>query len=413
MAGNVDAGKHKFRFELHHVLYAFAVLGVSLGLCGWLGLLVAPAILAIWWSLFTDAKKVVQTQGREKAVDPDGAASHAQPPGQRAVSGPPSDGFTVVELLVVIAIIGVLIALLLPAVSRAPPYIQYWGNLLKVRTALQAYHDQYGSLPPAYIADDTGRPLHSWRVLILPQLGYQQLYDQYDLGEPWNGPNNIRLFDQMPREYRMDGAGRMPPYHTGYYAVTGPETAWPGDVCRNMDEMTDEDELTALLVECESHVVPWMSPSDLSEDQAARLLVQPPRYPVGHWTRGFFASTCYGRFTVCKSGYIQLGSPVDPDLVRQVVRVADGLPEQPDDAALEAWRGRRWRVVHYGNFLRLGCFLVVVLWPSFRLYRIYSEARRDTPEHANRGADGGTDQEADAGRISQPQSFVATEHDDQ
>jgi len=37
--------------------------------------------------------------------------------------------------------------------------------------ALFNYHDDYGSYPPAYIADESGRPMHSWRVLILPYLG--------------------------------------------------------------------------------------------------------------------------------------------------------------------------------------------------------------------------------------------------
>jgi prepilin-type N-terminal cleavage/methylation domain-containing protein len=403
MAGRANTGKASLRFELHHVMYAFAVLGASLGLCGWPGLIVAPGILAIWWSLFADVEKVAEARRRRKAADQDVGAP----------SGARRDAFTVVELLVVIAIIGVLVALLLPAVSRSPPYFQYWGALFRIKTALQAYHDQYGSFPPAYLGDEAGRPMHSWRVLILPQLGYRQLYDQYDLEEPWDGPHNIKLLDQMPREFRLDGADRLPPYHTGYYAVVGPETAWPGARGRKLSEVTDGEDATALLVECESRVVPWTSPTDLSEDQAVSLLVQPPRYPSGHWTRGFLASTCYGRFAVFTSGRILLGSPADPELVRQMVRVADGLPEQADETTPEAWRTRRWRVVHYGNYLRLGCFLVVVLWPSFRLYRAYSEARRDTPEHTDCGPDGSPDQKADPGRVSQPQSIVATEHNDQ
>ncbi|HEV3023824.1 MAG TPA: DUF1559 domain-containing protein, partial [Pirellulales bacterium] len=43
---------------------------------------------------------------------------------------------------------------------------------------------------PAFVADDEGKPMHSWRVLILPFIEQQPLYDQYDFSEPWNGPHN-------------------------------------------------------------------------------------------------------------------------------------------------------------------------------------------------------------------------------
>ena len=57
----------------------------------------------------------------------------------------------------------------------------------------KVYEDEHGCFPPAYVADASGRPMHSWRVLILPYLDQQQLYDQYDFSEPWNGPNNQQL----------------------------------------------------------------------------------------------------------------------------------------------------------------------------------------------------------------------------
>ena len=38
------------------------------------------------------------------------------------------------------------------------------------------YHDEHGSFPPAYIADASGKPMHSWRVLILPYLDEKGLY---------------------------------------------------------------------------------------------------------------------------------------------------------------------------------------------------------------------------------------------
>src|SRR5579872_5845935 len=57
------------------------------------------------------------------------------------------------------------------------------NNLHSIGLALFNYSADYGSLPPAYIADETGRPMHSWRVLLLPYLGHQELYDAYNFSE--------------------------------------------------------------------------------------------------------------------------------------------------------------------------------------------------------------------------------------
>jgi hypothetical protein len=44
------------------------------------------------------------------------------------------------------------------------------SRLFSIRMALRNYHDTYGSFPPAYVPDANGKPMHSWRALILPFL---------------------------------------------------------------------------------------------------------------------------------------------------------------------------------------------------------------------------------------------------
>ncbi|KKL58567.1 hypothetical protein LCGC14_2224090, partial [marine sediment metagenome] len=71
-------------------------------------------------------------------------------------------------------------------------------RLAQMQVALHNYHYEHGHFPPAYLTDDEGTPIHSWRVLILPYMEEDELYDAYSFDEPWNGPNNIRLANRMP-----------------------------------------------------------------------------------------------------------------------------------------------------------------------------------------------------------------------
>src|SRR6478735_1777869 len=67
------------------------------------------------------------------------------------------------------------------------------NNLHSIAIAIQQYNDNYGCYPPPFIADADGKPMHSWRVLLLPYLEQKALHRQYRFDEPWDGPNNLKL----------------------------------------------------------------------------------------------------------------------------------------------------------------------------------------------------------------------------
>ncbi|UUO09030.1 DUF1559 domain-containing protein [Blastopirellula sp. J2-11] len=94
-------------------------------------------------------------------------------------------GFTLVELLVVIAIIGVLIALLLPAVQQAREAARRnscSNNLKQIGLALHNHHDVQQKFPPGYIATAKDSSTYGWATYILPYMEQVNLYEA--IGKP-------------------------------------------------------------------------------------------------------------------------------------------------------------------------------------------------------------------------------------
>ncbi|MDO4574666.1 MAG: DUF1559 domain-containing protein [Planctomycetia bacterium] len=84
------------------------------------------------------------------------------------------------------------------AVSNAQQY-DHREKLARIGCAVRLYQSEHGGqLPPAVTTDATGKPLHTWRVLLLPYLGEKALFDQIRLEEPWDSAWNRQFHAQIP-----------------------------------------------------------------------------------------------------------------------------------------------------------------------------------------------------------------------
>jgi len=181
------------------------------------------------------------------------------------------------EIAVCLVVLLVLIPCLLSQCfvdgREAARRMQCANNLKNLGLALHNYHNAYGSFPPAYVADANGKPMHSWRVLILPYLEEKNLYNKYRFDEPWDGPNNRKLLGQMPEGFRCPSQPGGPnSTETSYVAVVGPHTAWQGDRPVKMAEIKDGLPTTILLVEVKNSGIHWMEPRDLNCPPASTVV---------------------------------------------------------------------------------------------------------------------------------------------
>ncbi len=162
--------------------------------------------------------------------------------------------------------------------------MQSTNNQKQIALAMFNYLDANGTYPPAAKRDADGKPLLSWRVLILPYLESQSLYDKFHLDEPWDSPNNKPLADQMPDVFQCPSDPVVTHRQTTYQVVVDPRSIFTGKPTGvRIADVTDGTASTILVVEA-TNAVPWSKPEDLSLTSPDPLLGMGASIPAA-WAR--------------------------------------------------------------------------------------------------------------------------------
>jgi hypothetical protein len=185
----------------------------------------------------------------------------------------------------------ILVALLLPAVQaarEAARRAQCTNNLKQIALAMFNYQQTYGAFPPCWTVNPEGKPLLSWRVLLLPYLDQDELYKKFKLDEPWDGPTNKLLVEQIPVTYRCPSIEALAPGTTIYQVLVGPGTLFEKTEGIPIAEVTDGLSNTLMVVETRD-ATPWSQPTGIEYTPKAPI----PQLGSAH-PGGFNAATADG-----------------------------------------------------------------------------------------------------------------------
>lgn len=211
-----------------------------------------------------------------------------------------------------------------PAAARE---LQSKNNLKMIGLAMHNYHDTHGRFPPAFSTDKDGKPLLSWRVLILPFVEQDVLYRKFKLDEPWDSDHNRKLIAEMPELYHAPGS-KSEAGKTNYLTVRQKTSAFPGADKMRLADIVDGTSNTIMVLEAsDAAAVTWTKPDDFV----------PPMDPatglVGLRRRGFLAVACDGAVHKFKA-------TIDRDALKNLFNRQDGKVIDWD-AATGRRRGRR------------------------------------------------------------------------
>lgn len=194
------------------------------------------------------------------------------PPQPPAASGGPSVALIIAIVLGVFLVLallcgGVLVALLLPAVSAARNAAQTamsTNQLKQVGLAVHNYHSAYRELPPAFVTDSSGNPMWSWRVSLLPFLEEQGRWEQWHQDQAWDSAANSPLNLPLPATYASPSDQDPTSDQTHVFAVRHPSGMMSGQPGLTFADTSDGLSNTILAVYLPDRTTSWSAPEDIT-----------------------------------------------------------------------------------------------------------------------------------------------------
>ena len=191
-------------------------------------------------------------------------------PRRRSSSSTPWIVALVVVLVVSIPCGGILLALLLPAIQAAREAARRANcinNMKQLGLAMHNFHDTHKRFP-GY--DDPAHPQYqpcSWRVQLLPHVGDNFAFQQYDREQAWDSPTNIVLEDAISPCYKCPSSDSQDT-ETDYLTLVGPNGVFMEKGSTSIKDISDGTSNTIMIVESHNSGVHWMEPRDLAVKDA-------------------------------------------------------------------------------------------------------------------------------------------------
>jgi len=163
-------------------------------------------------------------------------------------------------------------SMLAPAVGKLREHaerIKSQNDLKQIALALHNYHDANGTFPAAAVVDKKGKPMLSWRVMILPYIEQDELYKQFKLDEPWDSEHNKQFIDKIPPIYALPKK-LSKPGHTHYRVFVGNDAMFDWIQGTTFAQITDGTSNTIMVAEA-AEGVPWTKPEELEFDPMKEL----------------------------------------------------------------------------------------------------------------------------------------------
>jgi type II secretory pathway pseudopilin PulG len=192
-----------------------------------------------------------------------------------------------IALIIVVAILVLMcpcVALLLPAVQaarEAARRTQSMNNLRMIGLALYEYEDRHRAYPPAVVTDANGKPLYSGRILLLPYLEQQALFDLFDKTQPWDSPANLAISQTALKVFVDPSCPNSQPGKNNYEFITGAGAMFEQGRRITPAHISDGTSNTIAMIEARSTGGSWAAPSGVDIGQ---LSAGPPQgsHPGGN-----------------------------------------------------------------------------------------------------------------------------------